>query len=75
MNGHRACPKAVEGLKGEGYLSWGYRCRTARYLDNKLEQDQRRVRKQIEPKQGFRSLEGARRTIAGYEAVEKIWKG
>jgi transposase, IS6 family len=45
------------------------------YLNNIVEQDHRALKRRINAKQGFRSFEGARRTISGYEAIHMIRKG
>ena len=45
------------------------------YLNNVLEQDHRFIKKRIAASLGFRSVDGALRTIAGYEAMNKIRKG
>jgi transposase-like protein len=50
------------------------RCRS-RYLNNLIEQDHRFLKKRIVASQGFRSVEGALRTIQGYKAVHMIRKG
>jgi transposase-like protein len=44
-------------------------------LNNVLEQDHRFVKKRIEAGLWFRSVDGALRTIAGYEAMNMIRKG
>ena len=51
------------------------RCRPSPYLNNIVEQDHRFVKKRITASQGFRSVEGALSTIAGYEAMNIIRKG
>jgi hypothetical protein len=48
------------------------RCRTAPYLNNIAEQDHRAIKRRINAKQSFRSFEGPRRTIPGYEAMHMI---
>jgi transposase-like protein len=45
------------------------------YLNNILEQDHRFIKKRINAGLGFRSAEGAWRTIEGYEAMHAIRKG
>jgi transposase-like protein len=40
-----------------------------------IEQDHRFIKKRITASLGFRSVEGACRTIAGYEAMHAIRKG
>jgi transposase, IS6 family len=56
----------------ESWARCRYRC--CPYLNNVLEQDHRFVRKRIAAL-WFRSVEGALRTIAGYEAMNMIRKG
>ena len=51
------------------------RCRTCPYLNNNLEQDHRAIKRRVKARQGFRSLDGAWRTIQGYEVVHMIRKG
>ena len=48
---------------------------TLSYLNNVLEQDHRFVKKRIAASLWFRSVDGALRTIAGYEAMNMIRKG
>ena len=45
------------------------------YLNNIIEQDHRFIKKRIVASLGFRSAEGACRTIEGYEAMHLIRKG
>jgi transposase-like protein len=44
-------------------------------LNNVLEQDHRAIKRRVKAKQGFRTFDAARRTIAGYEAIHLIRKG
>jgi hypothetical protein len=62
-------------LKQSGELSLRCRCRTAPYLNNIIEQDHRFIKKRIAASLGFRSADGAWRTIEGYEAMHAIRKG
>ena len=48
---------------------------TAPYLNNIIEQDHRFIKKRITTSLGFRSVEGACRTIEGYEAMHAIRTG
>ncbi len=50
-------------------------CRPSPYLNNIIEQDHRFIKKRISASLGFRSPEGAWRTIEGYEAMHMIRKG
>jgi transposase-like protein len=75
VDGHPAYATAVAELKENGELGRRCRCRTAPYLNNIIEQDHRFIRKRIAASLGFRSVEGACRTIEGYEAMHAIRKG
>jgi IS6 family transposase len=75
VDGHPAYATAVAELKKSGELSQRCRCRPSPYLNNIIEQDHRFVKKRITASQGFRSVDGALSTIAGYEAMNIIRKG
>jgi len=75
VDGHPAYAGAVAELKQSGELGRRCRCRTAPYLNNIIEQDHRFIKKRITASLGFRSVEGACRTIEGYEAMHAIRKG
>ena len=75
VDGNLSYPHAVSRLKQERRLGQRCRCRTSPYLNNIVEQDHRALKRRINAKQGFRSLEGARRTISGYEVMHMIRKG
>jgi transposase, IS6 family len=67
VDGNPSYPKVVQELKRERRLGRRWRCRTCPYLNNIIEQDHRAVKRRIHAKQRFRSLQGACRTISGYE--------
>jgi transposase, IS6 family len=75
VDGHPAYASAIAELKQTGELGRRCRCRTAPYLNNVIEQDHRFIKKRITASLGFRSVEGACRTIEGYEAMHAIRKG
>lgn len=75
VDGNPSYPKAVAELKRERRLGCRCYCRTRPYLNNIVEQDHRAVKRRITHKQGFRSFDGARRTIPGYEIMNMIRKG
>jgi transposase, IS6 family len=52
-----------------------YRCRLSPYMNNIIEKDHRFVKKRVVASQGFRSADGALRSVAGYEAMNIIRKG
>ena len=75
VDGHPAYARAIAELKRSGDLSRRCRCRPSPYLNNIIEQDHRFIKKRIAASLGFRSAEGAWRTIDGYEAMHVIRKG
>jgi IS6 family transposase len=75
VDGHPAYSGAITELKESGELGRRCHCRTSPYLNNIIEQDHRFIKKRITPSLGFRSAEGAWRTIEGYEAMHAIRKG
>jgi transposase-like protein len=75
VDGHPAYARAIAELKESGDLSRRCRCRPSPYLNNIIEQDHRFIKKRITASLGFRSVDGAWRTIEGYEAMHMIRKG
>jgi transposase, IS6 family len=75
VDGHPAYARAVSELKQSGELGRRCRCRPSSYLNNMIEQDHRFIKKRIVASLGFRSAEGACRTIEGYKAMHLIRKG
>jgi transposase, IS6 family len=45
------------------------------YLNNIVEQDHPFLKKRIVAKQGFRAFGSARRTVDGYDAIDRMRKG
>ena len=72
VDGHPAYARAISET---GELGRRCRCRRSPYLNNIIEQDHRFIKKRIVASLGFRSAEGAWRTIEGYEAMHLIRKG
>ena len=75
VDGHLAYAGAIAELKRSGELTRRCRCRPSPYLNNIIEQDHRFIKKRIAASLWFRSVEGAVRTIDGYEAMHLIRKG
>src|SRR5215472_2277995 len=71
----RGLPPAITELKTSGELGRRCRCRPCPYLNNVLEQDHRFLKRRMAASLWFRSVDGAIRTIAGYEAMNIIRKG
>ena len=70
-----AYPRAVKELKEDQQLPQATQLRAVRYLNNRLEQDHRRIKRLVKPGLGFGSFNTARRTLKGYEAMTMIRKG
>ena len=68
VDGHPAYPAAINELKRSGDLGRSCLCRRSPYMNNVIEQDHRFVKKRVVASQGFRSLDGALSTIAGYDS-------
>jgi IS6 family transposase len=75
VDGHPAYFTAITELTQSGELRQRCRCRRSPYTNNIIEQDHRFIRKRITASLGFRSAEGASRTIEGYEAMHATRKG
>jgi IS6 family transposase len=75
VDGHPAYPAAMAELKRSGELGGSCQCRRSPYMNNILEQDHRFIKERVTASQGFRSVDGALNTIAGYEAMNIIRKG
>jgi transposase-like protein len=75
VDGNPSYPKVIAELKQERQLGRRCRCRTCPYLNNVVEQDHRAIKRRVYASQGFRSFDGAWRTIQGYEIVHMIRKG
>jgi len=75
VDGNPSYPKMIEELKQEGKLGRRCRCRTCPYLNNVVEQDHRGIKRRVNASQGFRSFDGAWRTIQGCEVLHMIRKG
>src|SRR6201996_5689866 len=70
-----AYPKATTEMKKAGELWRRSRLGQAKYLNNIVEQDHRRVKRLTGPGLSFGGFWTARRTLAGYEAMAIIRKG
>ena len=71
----KSYPGALRELKRAGVLGRFTRHRRGRWLNNRVEQDHRRVKRRTGPMLGFKSFRTARRTLAGVEAVAILTKG
>ena len=58
-----ALPKAIDELKEKEELSEQVELRQNKYLNNRVEQDHRFIKRLVKPGMGFGSFNTARRTI------------
>ena len=70
-----AYPRDVADMKRAGELWRFSKLRQRKYLNNIVEQDHRRIKRQVRPGLGFGGLRIARHTLAGYEAMAMIREG
>lgn len=75
VDGNPTYPIAVRALQREERLPATTRWRCLASGNNRIEQDHRAVQRRVQAKQNFRSLAGAKCTLAGYEAIHMIRKG
>ena len=75
VDGNPSYPRVIAELKRERKLGRRCLCRTCPYLNNVVEQDHRGIKRRVNASQGFRSFDGAWRTIQGYEILHMIRKG
>ncbi|MEM9945998.1 MAG: IS6 family transposase [Cyanobacteria bacterium P01_D01_bin.36] len=70
-----AYPPAIEALKKDKALPQTAKTRQVKYLNNRVEQDHRFIKRCTKPGLGFGSFNTARRTLKCYEAINMIRKG
>lgn len=70
-----AYPKAIDELKKKKELSESVELRQNKYLNNRVEQDHRFIKRLVKPGMGFGSFNTARRTLKGYEIMNMMRKG
>ena len=66
---------ALGELKRDGRLPRRTRHLRGRWLDNRVEQDHRRIKRRTRPMPGFKRFATARRALAGIEAMAMLAKG
>lgn len=70
-----AYPPAIDDLKADEQLPKTTELRQVKYLNNRVEQDHRFIKRLTKPGMGFGSFNTARRTLRGFEAMNMIRKG
>lgn len=68
-------PVAIEQLKSEQILTTETQLRQVKYLNNRIEQGHRNIKRIVKPMLGFKSFHSARQTLSGIEAMSMIRKG
>jgi transposase-like protein len=66
---------AVDDLKADKQLPKTTELRQVKYLNNRVEQDHRFIKRLTKPGMGFGSFNSARRTLRGIEAMHMLRKG
>lgn len=67
-------PKAIEELQEKKELSKSVKLRQNKYLNNRVEQDHKFIKRLVKPGRGFGSFNTARRTIKVYEVMHMLMK-
>jgi len=70
-----AYPPAVNHLKADEHLPETTQLRQVKYLNNRVEQDHRFIKRLTKPGMGFSSFNSARRTLRGIEVMNMLRKG
>jgi transposase-like protein len=70
-----AYPKAIDTLRTQEVLPQATELRQNKYLNNRLEQDHRFIKRLTKPGMGFHSFNTARRTLRGFEVMNMLRKG
>ena len=71
----KSYPGALREMKQKGELWRFARHRRGRWLNNRVEQDHRRIKRLTRPMLGFQRFWTAKRTLAGIEAMAMLTKG
>ena len=72
MDKNAAYPAAVEQLKADEQLPETTQLRQVKYLNNRVEQEHRFIKRLTKLGMGFGSFNSARRTLRGIEAMNMI---
>jgi len=70
-----AYPKAIDQMKASVELPLSVELRQNKYLNNRVEQDHRFIKRLTKPGMGFHSFNTARRALKGFEAMNMLRKG
>lgn len=70
-----AYPKAFAEVKAQGHIAESSELRHAKYLNNRVEQDHRFIKRLTRPGMDFSSFQTAWRTLQGDEVMNMMRKG
>jgi transposase, IS6 family len=73
-DGHQAYPASIKNLKKKKKLKKKLKHRVSKYLNNHIESDHARLKQKLKPMRGFKTFQGAEKTIAGMEAMLMLKK-
>src|SRR5947209_2675648 len=74
LDAYAASHRAIAELKESGEWPRHVQVRTSKYLNNRVEQDHRRIKQRLRPRLGLKSFRTAAVVISGIELAEKIKK-
>src|SRR3982750_195102 len=74
LDAYAASHRAIADLKKSGEWPRHVQVRTSKYLNNRVEQDHRRIKQRLRPMLGLKSFRTAAVVISGIELAEKIKK-
>ncbi|MBD3887611.1 DDE-type integrase/transposase/recombinase, partial [Phormidium tenue FACHB-886] len=66
---------AMDELKQDQTLKAQTELRQSKYLNNRIEQGHRNIKRIVKPMMGFQSFNTARRTLRGIEAIAMLCEG
>ena len=75
LDGYAASHRAVREMKADGLLPDDTKIRSAKYLNNLVEQDHRNIKSRTKVMLGFKRFRNAAITLAGIELMHRIRKG
>src|SRR5215212_10537600 len=75
IDGNAPYPPALTVLQAEGTLAPECQLRPVQYLNKRIEQDHRFIKRRVKPGAGFGSYQTAWRTLPGDAALQQLRKG
>src|ERR1700758_3543565 len=75
LDGYAASHRALREMKADALLPEDTKVRSSKYLNNLIEQDNRRIKSRTNVMLGFKRFRCAKTTISGIELMHRIRKG